>query len=181
MPTPNKPQASNTCRVSAQFYIKMPGLQYTPGSHIYVAVRRAWQTFHVATQIQWYLVNACLTLLEQLYGVSGQMYGCPKSLQQHVHCVCCPPPVLYLVHHWSRVFRQIYRCGGHSLHLPSHTGTQCVHGMLVNSVWESNNRMVYRASNKHRYMPLKIDHRVFNRGNIYGILNCTPHIACYFR
>ena len=51
----------------------------SPGSYVYVAVR-TWQTFHVATQIQWCLVCACLTLLEQLYGVSGQLY---MAVQNH--------------------------------------------------------------------------------------------------
>ena len=94
-----------------------------------MTVRRAWQTFHMATQIKWCLISSSLTLLEQFYGVSGQQYSCPKSLQQHVQCVCCPPPVLYVVFHWSREFRQIYRCDGLSLHLPSHTGMPCVHGI----------------------------------------------------
>ena len=146
-----------------------------PDSHVYMTVRRAWQTFHVATQIQWHLISSSFTLLEQLYGVSGQMYGCPKSLQQRVHCVCCPPPVSYVVLHWSQAFRQIYRCDRLSLHLPLHAGMPCVHGMLINSAWVSDNWMVIKhwASNKHRYKPLKkIDARVFNRGNtVYEIVH----------
>ena len=31
-----------------------------------------------------------------LYRLSGQLYGCPKSLQQRIDRVCCPPPVLYV-------------------------------------------------------------------------------------
>ena len=115
-----------TCQVSAQFYIKMLGLQYMPDSHVYVAVRRAWQTLHVATQIRWCLVSACLTLLEQLYGIFGQLH--PSKITATACSSCLLSSSSFdVVLHWSWAFRQIYRCDGHSLHLPSHTSMPCVH------------------------------------------------------
>ena len=102
----------------------------------WVAVRRAWQTFHVDTQC---LISACLQLYsvgtkleamdvafkrtthEILYGVSGWH---PKSLhQRELHC---PSSVLYVVLHRSRASRQIYRCDDLSPHLLSRIGTPCV-------------------------------------------------------
>ena len=44
-------------------------------------------------------VEVALKAHEILYEVSGLLCGCPKSLRQRVHCVCCPPPVLYVVLH----------------------------------------------------------------------------------
>ena len=79
---------------------------------MYVAVRKTWQTFHVATQrLESAVYNSTVgtklqamevafkrtTTHEILHRVSGQLCSRPKSPQQReLHC---PPPVLFVVVH----------------------------------------------------------------------------------
>ena len=147
----------------------MPGLQYTPCSHkegvagiprglTYAMATRKRLSYTVGTKLQAMEVALKRTTTQEiLYGVSGLLCGCPKSLQQCVHRVCCPSPVLYVES------RQLYWCDGLSLHLPSCTGTSCVRvGVKEKIVHGLLDGYKFRASNKSRpvknagyYKPLK--------------------------
>ena len=115
-------------------------------------------SYAVGTKLQ--AVEVALKVHEILYGISGLLCGCPKSLQQRVHRVCCPPPVLYVVftdHGHPDKFIDVMAFHYPCLLVPV---AMCTSGcQKENSAWASNNNwMVINAGpliNAGYYKPMK--------------------------